>query len=645
MKKMRFLPGWCKNRFFGYFAVYAILIGVFILVSTIAAFLPENKAFVKNAQKSVSRISGEDLTRYILFHGKHNCPMLWGALLDDFTDCLILNCALNYGKNGDGSFKSAMQNNILYKTCPNPEVNWREKNIGAMVKYPDLQQPNTASAPYSRYWFGTSALVKISHYLFSLQYIYSILGVTVLLLTFLVFNEIVKKSGNIYGIAFVFLMGGLNFYVCFQSLQYSPVFIIALAGIYIFRSKTGKCCNINLFLFILGMICAYFDLLTTPLITALLPLFFLRGKKPYIQTEKPYGLCLKKLGAVKVILSIFFIAAVGAGAGFWAVGKAAKGKTIDLNFELKSSTPCNLSVAYCSGKTWQNIDYGKVKDGKIKVVIPAKRLKAFKLKFDDAAGSISIKDLHIEGRKFYRAYLFGKPQENNADKTVFADNTLNCQFSKSTDAVLGWTPDFTIRHKKNSYGSSVFIAVVSMLISCLLVMFALAADRKLLFKQSVIWFENYLLPAVMWLVGYAASWGTKLLIADCFAGKFLSSLEAIRFRSSSSAYAMSDQFVRFEALSNSVHEFFGINRILCIFVIVLTVLLLIKNIYGVYRKQQCFDFKVFAGFLCYAAIPVAFVLFFANHSQVHVHMAYRNIAIAFIALFLALTASFHKVEE
>ena len=640
-----------KKRFGVYFLVYAVLIGIFILTSTIAAALPENKSFVKNAQRSVSRISGENPTRYMLHHGKQNCPVLWGAILDDFTDCLILNCMLHYGKCGDGSFKAAMQNNILYKENDSKEIYWRERNIGAMLKYPDLKQPDTVSSPYSRYWFGTSAWVRISHYLFSLHYIYSIIGVTVLLLTFLVFNEIVRNCGKTAGIAFVFLMGCLNFYVCFQSLQYSPVFIIALLGIYLglyIQRKDYKCFNINLLLFMLGMICAYFDLLTTPLITAMLPLFFLRGKKTYIESEKPYGFCLKKLGAAKIALSILFVLAVGAGAGSLAAVAVAKHKTIDLNFDFKNNgKACSLSVDYCSGSKWSTVNYGKVESGMIKVVIPAEKVEAFKLKFNDISGQMSIRNLHVEGRKFYEAFRFGKPQTSNVDKVAFVNrtNTLNCEFSRPANAVFEWNPGFTMRHKKISYISRVFIAVAAMLIGCVLVMFGLAADRKLLFKQAVIWFENWLLPAVTWLIGYAASWGTKLLIADYFAGKFLSSLAAIRFRSSSSANAMGGPFVRFEALSDSINELFGVNRILCIFIIAFTVLMLLKNIYGVYRKQQRFDFNTFIGFLCYAAIPVAFVLFFANHSQIHVHMAYRNISIAFVALFLALTASFNKVKE
>lgn len=152
------------------------------------------------------------------------------------------------------------------------------------------------------------------------------------------------------------------------------------------------------------------------------------------------------------------------------------------------------------------------------------------------------------------------------------------------------------------------------------------------------------MPAVVWLLGYAASWGTKLLIADCFAGKLFSAWEAVALRSSAVG-AAGKHFDRIEAVGTNFREFFTVNRMIFIFIAVLTVIVILKQLYKVYCKQQKFDFNIFAGFCSYSLIPLAFIFVLANHSQIHAFMVYRNITLVVIALFLALTTCFSKKEE
>ena len=627
-----------------YAAVYAGLILLFVLLSTTAASLPANKKFNKNAQESVSRISGKNASRFLLYNGVKNYPLVWGAYLDDFTDALILNCALGYHKTGENAFNSAMQNYICYTDSKQ----WREKNIDAMKNYPEIRQDNVR--PYSRYWFGSSAIVKIAHYLFSLRHLYSLLGTAVLLLIFGVFSEVLKSCGRTCAVAFVLLMGGLNFYVCFQSLQYSPVFIIALAGVWsglYMQRKNFKYFDRNLHLFCLGMLCAYFDLLTAPLLTVFLPLFFMQDKtsKQDLPSTGGNPPDVKKR-RWKLALSAIAVIVIGGIAFCSSAGDLRKGKTLDLIFDLDSNgKPCDLFVSYKTGSKVKSVTAGKVASGKVKVVLPAKRIESFALNLQSVSDeNIRISNLCVSGRRVYANYELGKATADKTTEVKIAGNAVTVKLKKSEKTVISWKPDFTLRCKKTSYGKVIFVPLLAMALEGLAAGFICCSNKKSLLKQAVRWFNSWMLPAAFWLLGYAASWGTKLLIADCLSGKFLSSWQSIVLRSSS-ADPTGIEFSRFDAVKTNFGEFFEINRMIFIFTVIIAVALLVRKLYGIYRKKLYFDFRTFVGYCCYALVPIAFVICLANHSQIHAFMVYRNISLVIIALFLALTASFNKIEE
>ena len=435
-----------SGKYLSYFVIcYILAMGIFIGLGYIAAALPPTKSFCKNAKKTISYISGKKSTRSLLQAGKNNNLYLHGVVLDDFTDTLILNNAFCYGKNGDSAFKSAMQNTIFYSNHDKSKE-WRLQHTAALFNYPEV---SGRPSPYNRYWFGTSVIVKIAHYFSSSRTIYSWFGYIVVFLIFAVFAELLKFHEKMKAWAFLLFMMMLHFYACFQSFQYSPAFIIALGGTLIglhAERKKYQFLNKYLLLFCLGMLCAYFDLLTTPLLTAFTPLLFM-----------------------------------------------------------------------------------------------------------------------------------SKGENNVQDKTQIT-------------VTVGW---------------------------------------KLFVEWGV--------APVCWLVGYVASWGTKLLIADYFNGCFLSNWERILLRSSSESQHI-EAFSRWSAIAKNWQTFYDLNRVVFCIVLMIAACILCWQIWHVIKKRKQFDCKKFAGYCCYALVPICFIFIMANHSRIHYWMTYRNISIAVTALFLSLSA-------
>lgn len=132
---------------------------------------------------------------------------------------------------------------------------------------------------YFRYWMGD---IPILRFLFIFMNYTGIryLNIFVIFMLFLLVNiQLAKKFTTAYAMLFSFALMTIHFWIFPLSLQYSPVYIIAMLAIisllYLDSQKKLTSNLILVFFFVIGSVTNYFDLLTAPLITFALPFFVL----------------------------------------------------------------------------------------------------------------------------------------------------------------------------------------------------------------------------------------------------------------------------------------------------------------------------------------------------------------------------------
>lgn len=162
---------------------------------------------------------------------------------------------------------------------------------------------------YPRYWHGNTFLARwlmlcLGRYANVRLALYYTSSLLILLLLALLLRHGATRMALSLSIAFLLLKG----YVLQFSIQFYPVLVLAVVGailMIVHRKSFGRCLTV---LFVVGSLTAYFDLLTTPLLTLGVPLLVLLSCN-----ELPY----RDGGVPKSVKSIVAAAAI------WLVGYAA----------------------------------------------------------------------------------------------------------------------------------------------------------------------------------------------------------------------------------------------------------------------------------------------------------------------------------
>lgn len=195
--------------------------------------------------------------------GAHIWQGIEETMLDIYTDGLMIN--VSYTETKDGV------RDILLDTYV--EVDGRNP-MDSLYEVAVLANDNYIVKNYGRYWHGYQILLRPLLCFFNYS---DILQINMILQLALVFGFVILLAGTrerVYMVPFL----GMYIFLCpvslFSSLQYSPCFYImmfALYALFIGREKlrnTGR----NIVILLAGVMTAYFDLLTYPLITLGVPL-------------------------------------------------------------------------------------------------------------------------------------------------------------------------------------------------------------------------------------------------------------------------------------------------------------------------------------------------------------------------------------
>lgn len=203
----------------------------------------------------------------IILHGEGLGAHVWEGIeetaLDVYTDGLILNVSYTETKNG---IRDILMGTRVEVDGKNPMESLYEVEV--------LCNKNYIVKNYGRYWHGYQVILRPLLCFFTYADIRQINMILQIALVFLLVFIMVRSGEGIFVIPFFGMYIFLSPVSLFSSLQYSPCFYIMMfALIRIFECERKLDDEKRIYLFLLaGILTAYFDLLTYPLITLAVPL-------------------------------------------------------------------------------------------------------------------------------------------------------------------------------------------------------------------------------------------------------------------------------------------------------------------------------------------------------------------------------------
>ena len=234
---------------------------------------------------------------------------------DNFTDAIMLSNAI-YTSSDSPWIKAAL----------NPKQAYSDKNpLQNLSMYIDGQTEGAYVSTYSRYWHGYLTIVKPALYImllgtFTLLHAY----LQIFLMAYLLYL-VYKRYGTGITLSLLLAFMLINPVTVAMSLQFTTMFMIAtVMSIVLIKKWNYFLLNNNyiLFFFVSGILTAYFDFLTYPLVSLGIPLTLLlvglykeNRISTQVQTIKmiAYSSITWSMGYVLMYISKWVIAALASG--------------------------------------------------------------------------------------------------------------------------------------------------------------------------------------------------------------------------------------------------------------------------------------------------------------------------------------------
>lgn len=231
---------------------YLLLVGVYCIDTS------KNSKIYQHAVESANTMLNEGLTHYEI-DGYEN------SRLDNSTDILMLNIAV-CDEGSSNPFLRAANN---YGIADAPDSN----TLNTYVEY--LYEGNVDEIfEYPRYWHGYLIVLKPLLYFLNLDQIRICIMFFHLLCGFLIAAYLGKRNKSLFVIPYLILWFLCGPMALFKSLQYNAVFSIAnvSAIVFLMKKETLQQRGTAEFFLIIGISTSYFDFLTFPVISLIVPL-------------------------------------------------------------------------------------------------------------------------------------------------------------------------------------------------------------------------------------------------------------------------------------------------------------------------------------------------------------------------------------
>ena len=277
-----------KNPIVRYLITFCLLMAAYLLFAFSSLYLPESR--IKHAiEKSVAKGDIKiDYPRAIV--NKEVCRM------DQYSDALILNQAYS------ASRQEPLRTVMLVPSVGGTEdmAEWLESATEGVTEPVHI---------YPRYWHGSTYMTRWMMLLCGRYANLQLLLFYLLSIVLFVFLFSLCKKGNILlAISLFISMLLLKSYVAFFSIHLSDTFFISIlaAILAIFITKRNR---LRLLFFIVGSLTAYFDLMTTPLLTLGIPLLVALSNKK--NQEESLGAIMKEIIIIAALWGVGYASTWG----------------------------------------------------------------------------------------------------------------------------------------------------------------------------------------------------------------------------------------------------------------------------------------------------------------------------------------------
>lgn len=190
------------------------------------------------------------------------------AISDNFTDSIMLRTCIYDGN--ESILQKAMLNTSWWVDVPGLDY------VQILASSFDDSLPRRTST-YPRYWHGYEIILKPLLLFFNVHEIRILNMFFQLLFLSLCIMLIAEKLGKKYVPILLITLLGINPITCALSFQFSCIYYITLLTIIYLLWKRESICERNgyIYLFLMdGILCAFFDFLTYPLVALAIPLVF-----------------------------------------------------------------------------------------------------------------------------------------------------------------------------------------------------------------------------------------------------------------------------------------------------------------------------------------------------------------------------------
>ncbi len=303
-----------KNLFKTCLILFAgVAVGAIAMITAYA--LPSDVMF-DNVKNSISLYEKEGLVHY--WTGDRN---KYSSRLDNFTDALMLRTAIFPGSNS-----------VINDAMLNPRFEYKNSNqVQSLVRQLKGQKNNRNITLYGRYWHGYLVILKPLTLFADVSYMRLLNLLIQVLLTSYLISLIVKQLGTGFGLSYLLsylVLNPISLAMCFQ---FSTIFYVTtLISILLLKrwSLFNVVTNFLYLLLVSGIITAFFDLLTYPLLTLCIPLILFLVKKSFENK-----LCEKFKTKVLILYSCLFwgFGYGGMYIGKWLLAGALTGQNVLLN--------------------------------------------------------------------------------------------------------------------------------------------------------------------------------------------------------------------------------------------------------------------------------------------------------------------------
>ena len=233
--------------------IYVLLVATFVLALTAVYALPQ-QSIPSHLTESVAQLRAE--TPFPLVRTR-------AYMLDDYTDALML----------DTTFRQASDSPLFAAMASTKELSASGSTVDALAQ--TATGVRSKPSHYSYYWSGYQVVLRPLVILFNYAQIRLINLIALLLLSGLVLFVLGAVIGWKGVASFAAALLACGFFIVPLSLQYSNMtylmLLSMLAVLFALKRRSFERFDWEIF-FVVGMLAAFFDLLTAPLLTLGIPL-------------------------------------------------------------------------------------------------------------------------------------------------------------------------------------------------------------------------------------------------------------------------------------------------------------------------------------------------------------------------------------